>query len=175
MIIDLTALKDRQTSFDFLLSADEISLEGEAVKLNDHVEIEGKLTKGIAQTDIEGKIFADVELECSRCLQPVQEFLEFPFEAVFVTPENYTEETEVRIRAEDLEVSIFEGDKIDLTEVAREQILLALPIQIFCREDCKGLCQKCGANRNLINCNCEEKEVDPRWQGLRELKIKEDE
>ncbi len=90
MIIDLTALKDRQTSFDFLLSADEISLEGEAVKLNDHLEIEGKLTKGIAQTDIEGKIFADVELECSRCLQPVQEFLEFPFEAVFVTPENST-------------------------------------------------------------------------------------
>ncbi|HXG82754.1 MAG TPA: DUF177 domain-containing protein [Pyrinomonadaceae bacterium] len=172
MIIDLTALKEKRTSFDFVLPADEINLEGEAVKLNDDVKIEGKLIRGIAQTDIEGGIFTDVELECSRCLQPVRDFLEIPFEAVFVTPENYTEAAEVQVAAEDLEVSVFEGDKIDLAEVAREQILLALPTRVFCREDCKGFCQKCGANRNLINCNCEEKEIDPRWQGLRELKIK---
>jgi uncharacterized protein len=47
-----------------------------------------------------------------------------------------------------------------------------LPEQAFCREDCRGLCEKCGANQNLIDCKCEEKEIDPRWQGLRELKIR---
>lgn len=170
MIIDLTTLKDKNTRFEFFIPADEINLEDEAVKLNDVVKIRGNLIKGIAQTDVEGAIAAAVELECSRCLRAVQKFLEFPFEAVFVTPENYTEEREVQVGVGDLEVSIFGGDKIDLTELAREQILLALPARVFCREDCKGLCQKCGANKNLINCNCEEKEVDPRWAALKDLK-----
>lgn len=175
MIIDLTALKEKQTSFEFQLSALEVNLGDAAVKLNGAVKIEAKLTRGIAQTNLEGEILAAVELECSRCLQPVRNVLEIPFEAVFVTPENYTAEAEVQVATADLEVAVFEGDKIDLTEVAREQILLALPSQVFCRDDCKGFCQKCGANRNLVDCNCEEKEIDPRWQVLRELKIKENE
>ncbi len=170
MVIDLTTLKDTNASLDFFIPADEINLEDEAVKLNGAVKLQGNLTRGIAQTDINGSIAADVELECARCLQTVREFLEFPFQAVFVTPENYTEEREVQVGFEDLEVSIFGGDKIDLTELAREQILLALPAQAFCREYCKGLCQKCGANKNLINCSCEEKEVDPRWAALANLK-----
>jgi uncharacterized protein len=170
MIIDLTTHKDKNISFDFFIPAEEINLEDEAVKLNDAVKIQGNLAKGIVQVDIEGEISADVELECSRCLQAVRQFLGFPFQAVFVTPENYTDEREVQLGSEDLEVSIFNGDKIDLTELTREQIVLAVPAQVFCREDCKGLCQKCGANKNLINCNCEEKEVDPRWAALKDLK-----
>jgi uncharacterized protein len=52
----------------------------------------------------------------------------------------------------------------------REQILLNLPEQVFCKEDCKGLCQKCGANRNLIDCKCDSDETDPRWAALKNLK-----
>jgi uncharacterized protein len=46
---------------------------------------------------------------------------------------------------------------------------LNLPEQVFCREDCRGLCAKCGANRNATDCGCEEKEIDPRWAGLKNL------
>jgi uncharacterized protein len=130
------------------------------------------LKKGIAQTDVQGSIDARVEIECSRCLQTAEQSLEFPFNATFVTPEHYTDEKEAELKADDLDVSIIEDDKIDLKELVREQILLAIPVQVLCREDCRGLCQKCGASRNLIDCNCEEKEIDPRWQSLRELEIK---
>ncbi|MDQ3181629.1 MAG: DUF177 domain-containing protein [Acidobacteriota bacterium] len=170
MKVDLTTLEDLQTSFDFTLAPGEIDLEGDAGRLKNEVRAQGKLKKGIAQTDIEGKIFADVELECNRCLQPTKSSLKIPFKAVFVTPENYTQEKEAEINAEDLEVSIFEGDKIDLGELVREQILLNLPTQRFCRENCQGLCQRCGANRNLIDCKCEEKEIDPRWSALKNFK-----
>jgi uncharacterized protein len=68
-----------------------------------------------------------------------------------------------------LDVAVYEGDKIDLGELVREQIILNQPEQVFCREDCKGLCEKCGANRNLIDCKCEEKEIDPRWAALKNL------
>lgn len=171
MIVDVTSLKAAETTFDFTLAPDEIDLEDEAIKLKDVVKVAGKLKKGIAQTDVKGNISADVETECSRCLQAADVSLYFPFEAVFVTIENYTQEKEAELRTDDLEVSVFEGDKIDLTELVREQILLNVPTQVFCREDCEGLCQKCGANLNLIDCNCEEDKIDPRWSALKDLNL----
>jgi len=135
MIVEVALLKDAQTSFDFQVSPDEIDLEGETIKLKKAVEVVGKLKKGIAQTDVLGEISAEIEAECNRCLQSAEVTLDFPFEAVFVTPENYTQEKESELRIGHLEVSVFEGDKIDLTELVREQILLNLPTQVFCRKD----------------------------------------
>ena len=96
--------------------------------------------------------------------------MEISFKAVFVTPENYTKAKEAELGGEDLEVSVFDGNEIDLTELVREQILLNLPIQVFCQENCRGLCPKCGANQNLIDCKCKENEIDPRWASLKNLK-----
>ncbi len=172
MIIDAASLKNTPTALSFSIEPDEIDLEGESIKLKDAVGFEGYIKKGIAQTDVEGKISTVIEVECSRCLLDAEINLDFSFEAVFVSPEYYTQEKEAELKTDDLEVSILENEQINLTELAREQVLLNVPTQVFCHEDCKGLCQKCGANRNLIDCNCEEIEIDPRWQGLRELKNK---
>ena len=67
-------------------------------------------------------------------------------------------------------LAAFEGDSIDLDELVREQILLALPTRHLCREDCKGLCQKCGADLNAGDCSCEQGETDPRWAALADFK-----
>jgi len=170
MIVDLTKLGNSSVPFDFSLAPDEIDLENEPVKLKGDVKVAGEMRKGIVQTDVSGKISAPVLLECTRCLQEIEQNLEFPFEAAFVGAEYYTAAKEAELKDADLDVSMLEDETIDLTELAREQILLSLPEQVFCREDCKGLCEKCGANRNLINCNCEEKELDPRWAALKNLK-----
>jgi uncharacterized protein len=170
MIVDLTKLGNSAVPFDFSLAPDEIDLENEPVKLKSDVKVAGEMRKGIVQTDVKGKISAPVLLECTRCLQEIERNLEFPFEAAFVGAEYYTAAKEAELKDTDLDVSMLEDETIDLTELAREQILLNLPEQVFCREDCKGLCEKCGANRNLINCNCEEKELDPRWAALKNLK-----
>lgn len=172
MIIDLIILGNEPYEFDLRLAPEEIELDDHEARLKNAARVAGKLTGRIAETDVEGTIQAELELECTRCLQKIDKKFEIPFSAAFVTAENYTQAKEAELSAKDLDVSVFEGNEIDLTELVREQILLNLPEQIFCREDCKGLCEKCGANRNLINCNCLEKEIDPRWQGLRELKMK---
>lgn len=169
MIIDLIAVGNSPHHFDFFVSPDEIDLEDEA-KLKNAAHTKGILTKHIAQTDVEGVINAEIELECTRCLQKIEQNFEFPFAAAFVSSENYTQAKEAELNAEDLDVSIIEGNEIDLSELVREQILLNLPEQVFCQENCKGLCEKCGANRNLIDCNCKEKEIDPRWSALKNLK-----
>lgn len=170
MIVDLTTIKDTRTSFDFSIEPEQIDLESETARVKRVARVRGTVKKGIVQTDVDGRIQAVVEIECSRCLLPTDVSLDFPFSAAFVTAENYTQEKEAEVNLANLEVSIYEGDRVDLGEIVREQILLNLPGQIFCREDCQGLCQKCAANRNLIDCNCEEKEIDPRWAALKNLK-----
>ncbi|MDQ3131713.1 MAG: DUF177 domain-containing protein [Acidobacteriota bacterium] len=170
MIIDLITSGSSPFNFTALFAPEEIDLEGENAELKSPVNVEGKLTKRIAQADLEGEISTDIIIECSRCLQPIEKSLTFPFDVSYVAPEHYSQAKEVEIREDDLEVALFDGQNIDIKELVREQILLNLPTQEFCSEDCKGLCPKCGANRNLIDCNCEEKEVDPRWSALRNLK-----
>ena len=172
MIVDLIALGDSTLDFDFPVSPGEIDLDGESAQLKNAARVKGNVTRHIAHTDVEGTISAELELECSRCLEKIERNFEIPFKAAFVAPEHNTQAKEAELSAEDLDVSVIEGNEIDLTELVREQILLSLPEQVFCSEDCKGLCEKCGANRNLINCNCIDKEIDPRWAALRELKSK---
>ncbi len=170
MIIDLIAIKSSPFSFTAVFTPEEMDFETESAELKSPVEIRGNLTKRIVQTDLEGEISTDIFVECSRCLLPVEKFLKFPFDVGYVAPEHYTEAKEVELHEDDLEIALFDGQNIDIKELVREQILLNLPVQVFCSEDCKGLCPKCGANRNLLDCNCEEKEIDPRWSALKNLK-----
>lgn len=170
MIIDLFELSEPVYDFDVELKPAEINLEEETARLGKPVKIAGSIRKGIAQTDVEGKIAAELEIDCTRCLTAAKTTIDFPFKVTFVTEENYTQDIEAELRAEDLDVAVFGGDKIDLAELAREQILLNLPVRFLCQENCRGLCAQCGANKNTVNCNCEEKEIDPRWAGLKDLK-----
>jgi uncharacterized protein len=170
MIVDLTKPSEREIDFSFAAQPD---LEDESARIAEPVKVEGKLRKGIAQVDVNGRISGGaIEMECQRCLTPTKIPLDFPFSATFVTEENYTDAKEAELRGADLDVSVYEDERIDLGELAREQILLNLPTQALCREDCKGLCPKCGANLNETACDCASVEIDPRWRGLSELKIK---
>jgi uncharacterized protein len=171
MIVDLITLGDSTLEFDFSVAPEEIDLDLDETRLKNPAHVKGNVTRHIAHTDVEGVISAEIELECSRCLTKIDKNFEIPFKAAYVAPENYTQAKEAELGAEELDVSVIEGNEIDLTELVREQILLNLPEQVFCSEDCKGLCEKCGANRNLIDCKCEETEIDPRWQGLKDLFI----
>lgn len=167
MYIDLTKLSDGYKEFDETFSID---LEDESARLVEPCRIVGGLKKGIAQVDVEGKIRAKVEMECSRCLIPIISILEIPFKVSYITEEHYTTAKESELHGEDLDISIYDGEKIDLTELAREQILLNLPTQTFCKENCRGLCPKCGTNLNEKTCSCETKEIDPRWAELKKLR-----
>lgn len=172
MIIDLEKLESLRKSFDLQIDSDEFDFEGEEIKPVGEINFKGEVKKGSAQTDITGEISAVVEIDCSRCLQTIESPLEIPVKTGFITIENSSEETEKELDAEDLDVSYLEDTEINLKEIVREQILLAIPSQFLCKEDCKGLCEVCGKNQNLINCNCKENETDPRWSALKDLKFK---
>jgi uncharacterized protein len=58
-----------------------------------------------------------------------------------------------------------------LDDLVKEEILLALPGHVLCSESCKGICPLCGADRNLADCGCESKQVDDRWEKLKDLRF----
>ncbi|MEO7658752.1 MAG: DUF177 domain-containing protein, partial [Pyrinomonadaceae bacterium] len=90
--------------------------------------------------------------------------------AVFIDSGKQSTDYVAEVSDEALDESLVEDGKIDMAEVVREQLLLVQPEQIFCREDCKGLCPQCGANLNLIDCKCADDDIDPRWAALKNLK-----
>ena len=85
--------------------------------------------------------------------------------------ENEPVDDEVEISEKDAEVSYYEGDGLNLADVVREQVLLALPMQKLCRPECQGICPTCGINRNETPCQCNvNAKVDERWAALKSLK-----
>ncbi|HMJ09290.1 MAG TPA: DUF177 domain-containing protein [Pyrinomonadaceae bacterium] len=170
MIIELSSIDIGTHPFEITVPASELDLDLDGVKLTGTVEANGEVVKSIAQTDVRGHIAADAEIDCVRCLQPVKRDLAIDFEVSFVDPEHFSVDKEKEVTAGDLEKDVLFEPLIDLKDLVREQIVLDVPAQVFCRDDCKGLCQKCGANLNLIDCNCSESEIDPRWSALKNLK-----
>ena len=129
--------------------------DGEPVVLDVRLE---SVNDGIVLT---GMVRAPWAGECRRCLQPVVGELAAPVLEVF-------EEHPV-----DGETRLLEVDRIDLEPVARETVLLELPLAPLCREDCAGLCADCGADRNTVDCGHALVAEDRRWAALDELRFDE--
>ncbi len=110
---------------------------------------------------IDGTLTVDLKLSCARCLAPVTFRDERDIRAALLLDAPPGEE-EVELRGPDLEESYLEGDEIDLLELVREQVILAVPDKPLCDEDCLGLCPHCGADRNREPCSCGGADPDPR-------------
>jgi uncharacterized protein len=118
-----------------------------------------------------GKLDAAMEINCARCLDPVKYEVNRAFDLLYRPLGVDRRAEQVAISEADTEIGYYEGEGLLLEDVLREQVLLASPLKLVCREECKGLCPKCGANLNLETCKCQQA-ADPRWAALSELKNK---
>ena len=122
---------------------------------------------------VRGHVEGEVRLACSRCTQPAPFGVDAPFELTFI-PETDREEGEgeVELKASDLDVGTYDGEAVELEETLREQLLLSFPIAPLCREACKGLCSRCGADKNEGDCTCPpEPPAGDRWAALKNVKL----
>jgi uncharacterized protein len=170
MFIDLNSVSTGSADLSFTLPAESIQLETESIELTSPAELSMHVEKASDRTRLSGVINVEIAADCTRCLAAVKLNEPIEFEADFVPPEHFSDAAEHEVAGEDLNLDIVEDDRIDLNRLVQEQILLALPEKVLCRPDCKGLCPKCGADRNLIDCKCDDNEIDPRWEALRSLK-----
>jgi uncharacterized protein len=118
-----------------------------------------------------GKLDATIEVTCARCLDLVTHTVNWAFDLLYRPLGVDKRAEEVAISEADTEIGYYEGDGLLLEDVLREQVLLATPVKLVCRDDCKGLCPQCGANLNVETCNCQQP-GDPRWAALSDLKNK---
>jgi uncharacterized protein len=118
---------------------------------------------------ISGTFAGEVQLVCGRCLDPFRFEAQDTFQVYceIATPGQPAEEHE--LADDELDVTYLEDGRINTEHLLRENILLSLPVQPLCHEDCRGLCPRCGANLNLGVCGCAETDGDPRLQVLRKL------
>ena len=170
MIIDLANVGTEPKMIEREFEPGDIDLEGEVVSLMGPVSITGEMAREGKRAILTANVNADAALVCSRCIEPVERHLDFEFRDIFVEPTDLDSGSEAEIADDQLDESLAVDGKIDLVEVVREQLLLAIPEQIFCKDDCRGLCPKCGENLNLIDCKCADDEIDPRWAALKNLK-----
>ena len=148
---------------------DELQLDERDLKLTQPVTIWGRVFRKGEEVQANATLTTAVETPCGRCLKPVVVPIRADFTERFVTAVSWHGEEQHELAAEDLNLSIFDGEAIDLDGLVREEILLATPGQVYCREDCQGLCAVCGVDRNVTACDCETQQVDSRWEKLRDL------
>jgi uncharacterized protein len=122
----------------------------------------------VADIRLKGSFSGTFEVPCARCVEPVKLPLQADFDLIFRPAEADTEAAERSITAPETEIGYYLNDSLSLEDVLREQVLLSLPARTLCKPDCKGLCPRCGADRNSTACSCEV--ADPRWEALSGLR-----
>ncbi len=132
--------------------------EGEPMTLTLRLESvsEGVLVSGRARADLRG--------ECGRCLRDATSMLDVEFQQLYAYEHSTTEET-----TEEDEVGRMQGDLIDLEPELRDAVVLALPVNPVCREDCPGLCPECGVPFDELPADHTHEQLDSRWAALRQL------
>ncbi len=145
-----------------------------------HVDARLEMIERRVRVDAHGK--AELTVPCGRCLAPVAVDLPVDFELTLVPGDEYEDaprdgkedregSTAGSFDAWDAEEEVYTGKVIDLDPLVRESLVLSLPAYPVCREDCKGLCPVCGADLNERECGCDRHVPDPRWAGLKNLKL----
>ena len=124
----------------------------------------------VADIRLKGRFAGKFQVPCARCVEPVEIPLGADFDLIFRPAEADSEAPERSITAPETEIGYYLKDSLLLEDVLREQVLLSLPVRTLCKPDCKGLCPRCGENRNSTACTCDEGPQDPRWEALAGLR-----
>ncbi len=155
MIIKLADIDEELAARGELGSSVFSELEENHVSLVSPVSFELKVRKAGDRVRIEGPIRCVLTVTCVRCLNefsyPIDTYLDIQLAPSASAPQA----TEFELRNDDLDVYYYEGDEIEIDPFIYDEVLLNVPTRPLCREDCAGLCQTCGKNRNYETCSCD--------------------
>jgi len=121
-----------------------------------------------SEISIRGRLRTRLGARCDRCLGPVDIPVEQEFDLFYRPVSTIAREEEVELPADELEVGFYSGDGIELADVVTEQVILAVPMKVVCRADCRGLCPVCGANLNFEKCGCRPPKENSPFSSLKE-------
>lgn len=170
-------LEREPIQFSVALPADAIGYGGEAEQVGD-LAAEGRAEvlhehRGpkeiVADIRLKGSFRGEFQIPCARCVEPVNLPLSGEFDLLFRPSDVDATGSEHAISTPETEIGYYDNGGLALEDVLREQVLLSLPARTLCQPDCKGLCPRCGLNRNETACSCDTGPSDPRWEALADL------
>ncbi len=116
---------------------------------------------------VRGAFKTSVEAICDRCLKPVTLPVNREFDLTYRPVSTIAREEEMEVPEDELDIGFYHGEGVQLTDILVEQIILEFPMKVICREDCRGLCPSCGADRNQGACSCAEPQSVSPFAALR--------
>ena len=164
MKIKISNLSEGSHNFRFVEPVKSVGLE---VPFEGKIEIEVELKKTHNQIILDSSILVSTKFDCDRCAVPFSKILNVKYEMVYLLGVKT-----IGIESDNLTYLSPETDLIDISNDVRDFSILSVPMKKLCRDDCKGLCYKCGKNLNEGDCFCNKDETDSRWFPLIELKNK---
>ena len=169
MRIELENLEGGKGDFAHVYKPEELNPVDERVQLTEPAAVTGKVRLSGNEVFVNGHVDTRAQVECDRCLKPVELPVSTDFALEYITGAEYASSGTAELTEAEMSVSVFDGHAIDVDEVVKEQILLAVPTRMLCRDDCKGICPECGRDLNTGECNCVKDDIDPRWAALKNL------
>jgi uncharacterized protein len=173
MQLDLTRYRQPVSEFSRTFQPGDVAQEGDPYRIAAPVGVSLEIHKDKEKFRLAGRVTSELELPCSRCLEPFRLLVDASFDVRYLPASEMSTEDERELQDEDVEISYYRDDRIDLNELLREQFYLALPMKPLCTEGCRGLCSQCGTNLNTGTCDCAPEWEDPRLAPLKSLMKRE--
>ena len=164
-------LKSSPGSKQIVQVGETLEVRGDEAKIIGPIAGELVLIRELSGVLVSGSLQAMMRVPCGRCLEPVEVEVDLEIEEHYrptVAMSGGPMVDSIPEEDEDPATLLDAQHTLDLSEVLRQAVLVAIPLNERCRDDCAGLCPICGVNRNSVECDCEP-EPDPRWSELRAL------
>ena len=159
IILQDSSVKSIIKDVDFAYHKENLVYNNETIEFLKPIQIKGNVTVNHGVADVKLSVNTKVLYTCSRCLENFEDTLDL-----------MVDEKISKNEQEDENILTLEGGEVlDIRDVVVNNIYLALPRKVLCKEDCKGLCQLCGQDLNEGQCNCTQEEVDPRLAALKDM------
>lgn len=160
-LIEIFSSSGAAKEFEGEISFGKESLDGMDISFDGPVHVKGRAENIGGQVEISAHVSAKVMARCARCMKDIFEDVDF----------DYTEKlagkgAEV---TEGDDVILLDGTEVDIADLTLKNFITVSPMKYLCKEDCKGLCPHCGADRNLTDCGCDDDIIDPRFDVLNNL------
>jgi uncharacterized protein len=159
IVLQDSNVKSITKDIDFTYHKENLVYNNETIKILKPIQVKGEVVVSQGIADVKLSVSTRMLHTCSRCLEQFEKDLELIVDEKVSKNEQEGENI----------VTLEEGKILDLRDVVLNNIYLAIPFKILCKEDCKGLCQNCGSNLNHGQCSCTNDEIDPRLSALKDM------
>jgi uncharacterized protein len=171
LIIELSAIPHEGVSQHFTSTGSALGIVAPELTVVRPVEIECEFYKVNHEIIVRGTLGSAARLTCSRCAEDFEQPLSVDLDAVYLPMHEISSERARELEEGVSEVYAYVEEVIDIAEMVRDKLLLAIPLQPHCMVGCKGLCPTCGVNRNGVSCQCAEEKLGSPFELLKGLRF----